>query len=160
MARPFAICLLALLLPACVGQLRPQIEQPEVRLAGLGFGEPRLFEQELRLDLRVSNPNDFAVGVDDMTFDLEVNEIQFAHGRAGRSFELPALGDAVVPVTLFVPTMDLLERAVQLGVEQRLDYRLSGEADIDSLFAGRMPFEHQGKLALPRIPGLGATPGP
>jgi LEA14-like dessication related protein len=151
--------LLVLLLSACAGQLRPRVEPPEVRLAGLGFGQPGLFEQELRLDLRVANPNDFAVGVKGMTFDLQVNEIQFAHGRASQPFELPALGEAVVPVTLFVPTMDLLERALQLGVEQRLEYRLSGEAEMDSLFVGMAPFEYQGKLALPRIPGLGARGG-
>jgi LEA14-like dessication related protein len=158
-SRRFATFLVVLLLSACAGQLRPRVEPPEVRLAGLGFGQPGLFEQELRLDLRVSNPNDFAVGVDGMTFELEVNEIQFAHGRASQAFELPALGDALVPVTLFVPTMDLLERAVQLGIEQRLEYRLSGQADMDSMFVGMVPFEYQGKLALPRLPGLGATPG-
>jgi LEA14-like dessication related protein len=155
--RIFAACLLVLLLSACAGQLRPSIEPPEVRLAGLGFGEPGLFEQAIKLDLRVSNPNDFAIGVQGMTFDLQVNDIAFAQGRTSEGFELPALGDAVVPVTLFVPTMDLLERAVQLGVEQRLNYRLSGEADMDSLFVGRVPFQYQGKLALPRIPGLGAS---
>jgi LEA14-like dessication related protein len=155
-SRRFAACLLVLLLSACAGQLRPRVEPPEVRLAGLGFGQPGLFEQELRLDLRVTNPNDFAVGVNGMIFDLEVNDIRFAHGRASQAFELPARGDAVVPVMLFVPTMDLLERMVQLGVEQRLDYRLSGETDMDSLFVGKAPFEYQGKLALPRLPGLGA----
>lgn len=156
MIRAFAACVLAFLLAACAATLAPEVEPPEVRLAGLGFGPPGLMEQELRLDLRVSNPNDFAVGVDSMAFDLEVNEIQFARGRTSGEFELPALDDTVVPVTLFVPTADLLERVAELGVERRLDYRLSGEADLANLFAGSVPFQYQGKLALPRIPGLGA----
>ena len=41
-----------------------------------------------------------------------------------------------------------------LGSERRLDYRLKGEAELDSLFFRRVPFEREGKLALPRIPGL------
>ena len=154
MCRWLAAGLLAVVLSGCAAQLASRVEPPEVRLAGLGFGEPGMFEQGLRLDLRVSNPNDFAIGVNGMTFDLQVNDVHFARGRTAQGFELPALGDTLVPVTLFVPTADLLERVTQLGIEQRLDYRLTGEADIASLFVGRLPFEYQGKLALPRIPGL------
>ena len=127
---------------------------PEVSLAGLGFGEPGLFEQELRVDLRLRNPNNFEVAIDRVTFNLEVNDKPFAHGRATEGLDLPALGETVVPVTVSIPTNDLIERVMELGTQRRLDYRLTGEAELDSLFFSKVPFEREGKLALPKLPGL------
>lgn len=146
---------LTLTLGGCAG-LTSDLEPPEVSLAGLGFGRPGLFEQELRVDLRVRNPNDFEVAFDSLRFDLEVNQLQFARGRTAQSFNLPALGETVVPVTVSVPTSDLVERVMQLGVEQRLDYKLTGAAELGTLFGVTIPFAREGKLALPRIPGVTA----
>ena len=143
-----------LLLSACAGPLTSDVEPPEVSLVGLGFGRPGLFEQELRLDLRLRNPNDFDIGVDSLRFALEVNDEDFAYGRTTQELDLPALGETVVPVMVNVPTSDLLDRVLALGSERRIDYRLKGEAELDSLFFRRVPFEREGKLAVPRIPGL------
>ena len=143
-----------MLLSACGGLLSSAVEPPDVSLAGLGFSRAGLFEQELRLDLRLRNPNDFALGVDGLRFTLELNDEAFAHGRTTSEVDLPALGETVVPVLVNVPTNDLLDRVMALGAERRIDYRLRGEAELDSLLLGAIPFEREGKLELPRIPGL------
>ncbi|MGH6945200.1 MAG: LEA type 2 family protein [Geminicoccaceae bacterium] len=148
---PALLC--PLLLAACA-VLTSDFEKPEISLAGLGFGKPGLREQELRLDLRVKNPNDFDIGVDSVDFDLEVNGMEFASGGSDEHFELPALGETVVPVTVDMPTDDFLDRVKELGTERRLDYKLSGSAKLDSMFLGAVPFEKEGKLALPKIPEL------
>ena len=49
-------------LAACAGEFS-HAEPPEVSLAGLAFDQPGLFEQRLRLDVRLRNPNDFALDV-------------------------------------------------------------------------------------------------
>jgi LEA14-like dessication related protein len=155
--RPFwaLLGLLAgLLLAGCGSLLTSEIEPPEVSLAGLGFGEPGLFEQQLRIDLRVRNPNNFEVAIDRVTFNLDVNDKPFAKGRANEGLDLPALGETVVPVTVSVPTNDLIDRVMELGTERRLDYRLTGVAELDNLFLAKVPFEREGKLALPKLPGL------
>ncbi len=144
----------SLVLGGCGSLLTSDILPPEVSLAGLGFGEPGLFEQELRVDLRLRNPNNFEVAIDRVTFNLEVNDKPFAHGRATEGLDLPALGETVVPVTVSIPTNDLIERVMELGTQRRLDYRLTGEAELDSLFFSKVPFEREGKLALPKLPGL------
>jgi len=146
---------LVLLLAGCAG-LTSDVEPPEVSVAGLALSRPGLFEQELRLDLRVRNPNDFAIGVERVRFALEVNERQFAQGRTSQAFDLPALGEAVVPVTVDVPTNDLLDRLMEVGSERRIEYRLSGEAEVDGFPFGALPFERDGRLTLPELPGLTA----
>jgi len=148
---------LTLLLGACAGPLGSDVEPPDVSLAGLGFGEPGAFEQELRLDLRLRNPNDFDIDVDLVRFALEVNDSPFATGRSGEDFTLPSLGETVVPVSVFVPTTDLIERVLEVGTGRRLDYRLTGEAKLGNLFGATVPFSREGKLALPRLPGAPTT---
>jgi LEA14-like dessication related protein len=134
--------------------LTSDLEPPEVSLAGLALSRPGLFEQELRLDLRVRNPNDFAIGVERVRFALELNDRAFAQGRTSEGFDLPALGEAVVPVTVGVPTNDLLDRLMEVGSERRIEYRLSGEAELDRLLFGTLPFERDGRLTLPELRGL------
>ena len=148
----------ALLLSACAGPLTSDLEPPEVSLAGLAMSRPGLFEQELRIDLRLRNPNDFAIGIERVRFALEVNDKIFANGRTNQAFDLPPLGEAVVPVTVSVPTNDLIDRLMAVGSERRIDYRLSGEAELDSLVFGTLPFERDGSLTLPEIPGLLPAP--
>ena len=146
--------LLLLLLGACSAPFSGRVEPPEVSIAGLGFGTPGLFEQELRLDLRLANPNDFAIAIDRLAFALDLNRLRFATGRTAQEFELPALGETVVPVAITVPTDDLVDRMMQLGNERRLDYRLTGEAELGGLLGLTLPFTREGVLSLPRIPGL------
>ena len=145
----------ALLLAGCAG-LTSDVESPEVSVAGLALSRPGLFELELRLDLRVRNPNDFAIGVERVRFALEVNDREFAQGRTSEAFDLPALGEALVPVTIDVPTNDLLDRLMEVGSERRIEYRLSGEAELDSFLFGSVPFERDGRLTLPDLPGISA----
>ena len=118
------------------------------------MSRPGLFEQELRVDLRLRNPNDFAIGIERVRFALEVNDKTFANGRTNQAFELPALGEAVVPVTVSVPTNDLIDRLMEVGSERRLEYRLSGEAEL------RQPAVRHAAVRARRQPDPARDPGP
>jgi LEA14-like dessication related protein len=154
LAPPWTLVVIAL--SGCASPLTSDFERPEVRLAGVGLGRPGLFEQELILSLRIENPNDYEIAVERVSFDLEVNGEHFGSGRSTQNFELPALGEATVPVSVDVPTKDFLDRAMRLGAEGRFDYRLTGEAELDHWFLNRLPFDREGSLALPEIPGRGS----
>lgn len=151
MIRSLRFCLL--LLAGCAGAFS-DLEPPEVSLAGLAVDQPGLFEQRLRLDVRLRNPNDFPLDVERLLFDLEVNDQHLGKGWTTESFDVPAFGEAVVPVMMVVPTSDLIERIMDLGMTQRLDYRLSGEAKLGNVTFGTVSFDQDGNFALPRIPAL------
>jgi LEA14-like dessication related protein len=144
-------------LAACAGVIG-DVEPPEVSLAGMAFDQPGLFEQRLRLDLRLRNPNDFALDVERVLFDLEVNDHQLGKGWTIEGFDVPALGETVVPVTMIVPTSDLVERIMDFSMTQRLDYRLKGEAKLSNAGFGTVPFDQDGSFALPKLPAP-ARPG-
>jgi len=56
-----------LLLAACGSAGDPV--PPLVRLADLRLMESSVFEQRFEIDLRIGNPNDFALPIDGLTFD-------------------------------------------------------------------------------------------
>jgi LEA14-like dessication related protein len=136
-----------LCLAGCAGAFS-DVEPPEVSLAGLAFEQPGLFEQRLRL----RNPNDFALDVERVLFDLEVNDHGLGKAWTTDAFDVPAFGEAVVPVTVVVPTSDLLERIMDFSMTQRLDYRLKGEVKLNNMAFGTLPFEQTGNFALPKLP--------
>ncbi len=155
MSRRTGLAGLAMLaLSACSGTPTPDAEMPDISLAGLSFARPGLFEQELTVNLRLRNPNEFDIPVNTLSFALDVNGSQFANGLTKRDFTLPSLGETVIPITVAVPTSDLIERVVAIGTGRRLDYILSGQAEIGSWFSTPLQFSRQGKLALPDLPGL------
>jgi LEA14-like dessication related protein len=138
-------------LAACAGVIG-DVEPPEVSLAGLAFDQPGLFEQRLRLDVRLRNPNDFALDVERVLFDLEVNDQQLGKAWTTEGFDVPALGETVVPVTVVVPTSDLIARIMDFSMTQRLDYRLKGDVKLNNMVLGTLPFEQSGNFALPKLP--------
>ncbi|MGI9507880.1 MAG: LEA type 2 family protein [Geminicoccaceae bacterium] len=146
--------ILAIALSACSSQKLLDADIPDVSLAGLSFAEAGLFEQGLTLQLRLKNPNDFDIPVQALNFALDVNGSAFANGKTSKDFTLPASGEIVVPIDVSIPTDDLIQRVTAIGTGRRLEYHLTGSADIDSWFAGPVPFDRTGKLALPDIPGL------
>jgi LEA14-like dessication related protein len=146
---------LPLALAGCAGGLLGDLVAPEVAIAGLGFGAPGLFEQEVLVNLRLTNPNDFALAVRGLSFDLALDDRPFASGRTGEAFTMPRLGSVTVPVAILVPTAELVDRVMGLGRREGYAYRLTGQLRLDRLAGVPLPFSREGRLALPRLPGLG-----
>ena len=146
--------LLAVGLSACSGPSLPDAKMPDVSLAGLSFSEAGLFEQGFTLQLRLKNPNDFDIPVDALNFALDVNGASFAEGLSDEDFTLPASAEMIIPIAISITTEDLIDRVTAIGTGRRLEYHLTGAAEINSWFASPVPFNREGKLALPDIPGL------
>ena len=129
-------------------------DKPEVSLAGLSFAEAGLFEQGFTVQLRMKNPNDFDIPVEALDFALSVNGASFAKGLTNEDFTLPASSEIVIPIDVTITTEDLIERVTAIGTGRRLDYALTGTAELATWFTDPVAFSRAGKLALPDIPGL------
>jgi len=151
---PALACLLMIGLSACSGFRSIDADTPDVSLAGLSFARAGLFEQGFTVQLRMSNPNDFDIPVEALDFALDVNGAAFAAGGSQQDFVLPALEEVIVPIDVAITTQDLIDRVTAIGTGRRLDYNLTGAAEIDGWFTAPVPFTRSGKLALPEIPGL------
>lgn len=150
-ARILFLALAVTLLAGCAA-FRP--EAPEVRLADLSIDSIGLFEQRYRLGLRMYNPNDRALEVESLRFDLVLAGRSFADGVATEGFSLPAGGEERVEVVVrsdLGSVLDLLSDWID--GDRALPYRLSGTATLAGWGGITVPFSRDGKLELPQSGG-------
>ena len=159
--RQFFMLCSAILLAGCVGM--GQLEKPQVSLAGLELDEFGLFEQRFQVTLRVVNPNERAVTVNGVEFNLDLNGEHFASGVGHDAVTLPGLGEALVKLKVTTNLGGLWKqiRALQ-SLNKPLSYHMTG-----TLYApwipGGIAFDRQGELPalgqiLPELPGSGVRP--
>lgn len=151
--KPLAILVLILLGfgPAgCATVPEEEILPPRINLSDLRIIESNGFEQQVELDLRLSNPNNFNIDLEGLSFVLEVNGSHFADGQSSAEVTLPRLGDAKVPVTATTTILDLVRQILLLGTnKEAITFRIEGFAYVSTGFgARRVPFETDGSLKL------------
>lgn len=143
--------IIVLLLSAAAGCASiAALEAPEVQLTSLRMLEPApgSLEQRFAVGLRLMNPNNRAIAVDGLDFELELNDRRLARGVTNDAFELPRLGEADTVVVVTTSVFDVLRQAVDLAGRQDapMDYRLHGRLHIGRGFVRSIPFNHKGKL--------------
>lgn len=146
--RLLGLLLLPLLLAGCAALL----ERPRVSIANVTLKEVKLFEQLYTLELRIQNPNDTALTITGLTFNLEVNDKAFATGLTSAGVTIERLGTGLLAVEAVSPLTSLLRQiqAAQQGGLSRLRYRLRGALYVTELGV-KLPFDEQGEIELPTV---------
>jgi len=121
---------------------------PNVNLAGIAPEGGTLFEQRFRIDLRVSNPNDFDIPLKGVSFDMAVNGAHFATGLSNQAVKVPRLGSAVVSVQATAGSVDLFRNLLIMSQRGRIDYTIKGTALVGGVMQTTVPFERGGRLSL------------
>ena len=145
--RRFLALALAFALAGCASTesaLPPTVQIANVRLGG----SSGLLSQQLLVDLRVGNPNDFDIPLRGLTFELEVNGRPFASGLGYAAVDVPRLGYATVPVEGTTDMLAIIRQILSLGESDRLSYRIHGLAYIGGLGRNEaVPYERSGELS-------------
>lgn len=146
------LAVLLLVLAAC-GTVEPVA--PQVRVVDLRLVESSVFEQRFEIDLRIGNPNDFALPLDGLTFDLEVNGAAFARGFSDQRVTIPRLGEGRVSVSASTTLVEVVRQMLLLAERGDLTYRLKGQAFLNSLQRRSVPYQSEGSFRLlpPGDPG-------
>ena len=112
MSYPFfrAVFFLFALLATGCASLVLDAEPPEVLVTNITPLEATLFEQQLKVDIRVRNPNPFELNVTGLDFTLNLNGKRLARGFANRAVTIPRLGDAIVSVNTTTSTHNYISR--------------------------------------------------
>jgi len=133
---------------------------PSINLTNLQLGSTGLLSQELKLDIKIGNPNDFDIPLTGLSFNLEVNGQPFADGLSNESVTVPRLSYATTRVTGNASTIGLIMQLMTIGRRDKIDYRLFGTTHVGRLgIKDIVPFERKGSLSL--LPAsLGHSQGP
>jgi LEA14-like dessication related protein len=132
-----------------------QTESPEVLLVDITPLDTTMFEQRMRVDLRVRNPNDFDLEVTGLDFTLYLNEQRLARGLTNKAATIPRLGDAILSVETTTSTLDVIRQLLNLSQRQDVTYQVEG---ILHTQGARLPFEHKGVIMNENLfPGSSST---
>ena len=145
MSHPFfrlVFFLFVLLAPGCASVLF-DTESPEVLVTNITPLEATLFEQQLKVDIRVRNPNPFELNVTGLDFTLNLNGKRLARGVANHAVTIPRLGDASLSVNTTTSTLDVMRQLLSLHNQQDMKYQITGVLHLDGT---RLPFDTEGVI--------------
>ena len=139
-----AILMLLVVGCASLGQYPEPIK---VTLSDLRPLDMTLLEQRYLLKVRVQNPNDAALRVRGVSYEIVLNGKEFAHGVSGEPFTVPGFGETIVEGEVVSTVFSFYEQIRQLqgNPDQRFNYEISGSLSLGA-GVGRVPFEYKGEL--------------
>jgi LEA14-like dessication related protein len=138
-----------LVLAAIAGCAYSHLEKPKLEVVDVQLLKGDLLQQQLRLRMRVQNPNDRQLPVAGITYELVVAGEAFAHGESERDFIVPALGSAEFDVNVTANAATTLLKILAGGRKlETVDYRLTGKVALSSGMLRSIPFDQKGIINL------------
>jgi LEA14-like dessication related protein len=149
-ARFAALFIAAPTLLAC-SYLSPKLETPRLSIVSVEVVKSEMFEQRLKVRMRVQNPNDRALPVKGLVYDMEVAGEQFAHGISANAFTVPAFGEAEFDMNVTANLAGALFKLI--GSRDALNgeaigYRIAGKVALASGMLRTIPFQETGTFKL------------
>ena len=135
-----------------IGCAALQLQSPSVTVSSLQVIEAGLLEQRFLFKLRVQNPNDHAISVKGMNFEVAINDEPFVKGVSDKPYTLERLSETMVEVAAVSDLSGILRQiaALREGNKKAVSYRIRGRLFTD-LPVG-LNFENSGTLNLPVAP--------
>jgi LEA14-like dessication related protein len=144
----FLLATTLVLLHGCAG-LGPKLEAPRLTLVNISMTSADMFSQQFTMRMHVQNPNDRALPIKGIDYQLFLAGDSFAEGVSNVPFTVPALGETEfdLPVrTNFVSSLGrLLSR---LNGQEKVSYLIEGEVFLESGLFRKIPFRHSGDVDL------------
>ena len=148
-----AVLALTTLASACTGFKKPTIE-----LEGISLGSVGLSGGTLLVNLRVENPNGFALNAERLRYDLALRDpdaggdsawIDFATGTFDREFTVGARATETVQIPVEFSYAGLGGAASSILRNGTFHYRANGEVDVDTPIGTRsVPFTKRGTFTM------------
>ena len=128
----------------------PHLETPKLSVVNVELQKSDLWEQRMKVRMRVENPNDRPIPVKGLTVALDVQGQELAHGVSGASFNVPALGEAEFDMNMTANMAGALLKLLGSGnqIKDQVDYRVRGKLSLSSGLMRSIPFEDRGTFSL------------
>src|SRR5439155_11636960 len=149
-----ALCAAALLLDACA--LSSKFIAPRLSVVDVQIEHGDLWEQRLKVRMRVQNPNDRRLPVKGLEYTLEVEGQQLASGASVASFVVPAMGEAEFDMDVTTNLAGALLKLLGRGSEapaRSVAYRVTGRIALAEGLMRSIPFEERGSFSLRCVAG-------
>ncbi|MCK8515103.1 LEA type 2 family protein [Methylonatrum kenyense] len=140
------LCLVGFILVGCAA--RPALEEPTFRVTNIQPMTLGLGEQTWRLTLRIDNPNNVALPVRALRYQVSLADMDFASGNKTDGFTIAARDSTSLDLDVTTHLVQSLPRLMQLldGSQPSLGYRLSGDVEYGRFLRGTREFTQEGRL--------------
>jgi LEA14-like dessication related protein len=142
---PVMVLAAILLLSGCA-TLR--LTPPHLQVVGVSLLGANLLQQQLRVRVRVDNPNKTELQVRGIDCEVQLAGATFASGASERDFVVPALGAMEFDVDVTANAAAALLRLLGSRERGSTEYRVTGTVHLAKGFIKDVPFEHKGDLLL------------
>ena len=146
------LTLLATGLNGCSSWVASDFQDPHVHLIKVDVIKARLHEQRFSLRFQIENPNDSALAIRGLIYDIQLNGVPLTTGESSQSLEVPAHGRRNYEVAVRTNLWRHLKKLVKSleNPEQPIRYQLRGEVKAGSwLFGRNVHLQRNGEI----IPG-------
>lgn len=125
-----------------------RLEPPQLQVVEVGLLSGDLLKQQLRVKMRVHNPNTVELPVRGITYEVQLSGETFASGESSRDFLVPAMGSAEFDLDVTANAAAAVLRLI--GDRNRGDptYRVLGKVRLAKGMIKTIPFDHSGTLRL------------
>jgi len=125
------------------------LQEPKLQVVGVELLRGDLLRQELRVRMRVQNPNDRQLPVRSITYEVQLGGEPFAHGESDRDFLVPANGETEFDVSVTANAAAAVLKLVGSGRKlDAVEYRITGKVALSSGLFRNIPFDQKGTLNL------------
>jgi len=127
-----------------------RLEEPKLNLVGFKLIEAQLLEQRYALTFRLINPNDVALPITGIYYEVELEGKAFATGVNASPIDLPAYGETRVTVEMSTTLLQSIRHLAVIAAAkpENLDFHLKGHLNVDLPMIGKVPFSEAGKIKL------------
>jgi LEA14-like dessication related protein len=127
----------------------PKFKEPHLQVVDLDLIKGDLLRQELRVRMRVQNPNNRELPVRGIEYQVQLGGEAFAHGESERDFVVPANGETEFDVSVTANAAAALLKL--LASNRKLDnveYRITGKVSLARGLLRSIPFDQLGTVNL------------
>ena len=125
-----------------------RLEPPRLQVLEVGLLSGDLLKQQLRVKMRVHNPNDVELPVRGITYELQLSGETFANGESSRDFVVPALGAAEFDLDVTANAAAAVLRLLGDRARGNPTYRILGKVRLARGMIKTIPFDHSGTVNL------------
>ena len=138
----------ALLAVAGCSLFVPKLEAPHLSVVGVELQKGALWQQKLKVRMHVDNPNDRELPIKGITYTLDVNGQEFAHGESAAAFVVPSLGEAEFDMNMTANMAGTIISLLSHGTDANVEYHLTGKISLSKGLLRSVPFDQHGKFRL------------
>ncbi|WP_413575134.1 LEA type 2 family protein [Bdellovibrio sp. HCB290] len=139
--RTFALLVVVVFIGGCSFFKDRYGQKPEIDLANIHFENTTPLSTTMVFVLNVKNPNKIDLNVEELSYEIQLDQKEFAKARSDKQIKIPAGQSAQVELPLPVNFLKAVGGITKVLSGQDVGYEITGEAKVSGI---KLPFNEKG----------------